>query len=74
MKPIKRRDVLKMLADKGFVFESEGRHPIYKNPATGQRVPVPNGRTISPGTMRDLLRFLNSEPTNNSKVISKVAD
>lgn len=58
MKAIKRREVVSMLQGEGFTYESEGRHPIFKCTSTGFRIPVPNGRDISPGTMRDILKLL----------------
>lgn len=58
VKAIKRREVVSMLQAEGYEYESEGRHPIFKCTSTGFRIPVPNGRDISPGTMRDILKLL----------------
>lgn len=58
MKAIKRRELVSMLEGIGFTYESEGRHPIYKCLYTGFRIPVPNGRDISPGTLRDINKLI----------------
>lgn len=58
MKAMKRRDVVRMLNELGFTYESEGKHPIFKCTLTGFRIPVPNGRDISPGTLRDITKLI----------------
>lgn len=73
MKAIKRRELIKVLERLGFSYESEGRHPIYKCIATGYRIPVPNGREIAPGTLRDIYKLLNNyKQLKNNKNSAKV--
>jgi predicted RNA binding protein YcfA (HicA-like mRNA interferase family) len=47
-----------MLEAEGYTYEGEGRHPMYKHMITGYRIPVPNGREVSPGTLRDILKLI----------------
>lgn len=59
MKALKRREVIDILKAAGFAYDGEGRHPIFKCSTSGFRIPVPNGREISPGTLRDILKLLD---------------
>jgi predicted RNA binding protein YcfA (HicA-like mRNA interferase family) len=58
VKAIKRRELVSELTTLGFVFDGEGRHPMFKCQFTGFRIPVPNGREVSPGTLRDILKLI----------------
>ncbi len=59
MKAAKRREVVAMLTLEGFTYEGDGKHPIYKCIQTGFRIPVPKGRDVSPGTLRDIIKLVN---------------
>ena len=74
MKATKRRDVVSWLNSLGFVYDCDGKHPIFKCTFTGFRIPVPNGRDISPGTLRDINKLIakakalrsNADESNNN--------
>lgn len=73
MKAMKRRELVKLLEQLGFAYESEGRHPIYRCISTGFRIPVPNAREVSPGTLRDIFKLINKfKELKNNKNSSKV--
>ncbi len=45
---MKRKDVIRRITELGAVFEREGaEHSIYRNPRTGQLVPVPRHAEIN---------------------------
>lgn len=56
MKAMKLKEVEALLSTKGFQFERTGRHDIWKHIITGLTLPLPNGKEISPGTMRDVMK------------------
>ena len=54
---MKRRDLLREIAALGAVFVHEGgRHSIYRNPRTGQLIPVPRHVEIAEGLARKIMR------------------
>lgn len=56
---MKRRQLLKHLADHGCVLRREGaNHSIYKNPATGDTAPVPRHSEIKDNLARKVCRDL----------------
>lgn len=57
---IKPRQLIKILQDKGFEERRvTGSHHIFRNPATGQIVPVPihGNKDIKKGTLRSILKM-----------------
>ena len=54
---MRRRELLKILADHGAVFVREGGdHDVYRNPRTGRLLPVPRHTEVSDGVTRKLLK------------------
>ena len=56
--PLTSEEVIKILKEKGFVFDrSKGSHQIYYNPNTGRRVVVPfHKKDLPKGTLIEILR------------------
>ncbi len=63
MKDLKRQELIRLLNAAGFYSDSRGKHEIFKD-ANGTRIPVPQHKVISPGTMRDIKRVLKSVNIN----------
>lgn len=60
MKSKKIKEVEKLLKDSGCQLKTVGAHNIWaKN--TGQIFSLPNHKTISPGILRQLTKFLEDE-------------
>ena len=56
---MKRRDLLKHLAEHGCVFKREGgRHSIYINTKTGRRTSVPRHNEVDDDTARGICKRL----------------
>jgi mRNA interferase HicA len=56
---VKRRQLLKHLADNGVVLRREGaNHSIYRNPATGETAPVPRHTEIADNLARKISKDL----------------
>jgi len=56
---MKRKDLLKKLADAGCVLIRHGnRHDIYQNPATGKKQPIPRHTEIDEHLAKHILKEL----------------
>jgi hypothetical protein len=55
MKTFKRKELLRLIAKLGGSYVGSGRHENYT--VNGVRFPLPNGREVSPGVMRDIRKF-----------------
>jgi len=56
---MKRKDLVKRLADAGCILERHGnRHDLYKNPATGKKQPVPRHNEINENLAKHILKQL----------------
>ncbi len=54
---MKRKDVIRRIAELGAVFVREGAsHTVYKNPRTGVLLVVPRHSEVSEGVSRRLIR------------------
>lgn len=59
MKDMKRKDVIRMLSSEGYVSSAVGEHEIFMN-AQGVRIPLPQHKVISPGTLRDIMKRIKA--------------
>ena len=56
---MKREDLIKRLAGPGCVFVRHGsRHDLYKNPATGEKQPVPGPNEIDENLAKHIIKEL----------------
>lgn len=55
MKTFKRKELIRLINQLGGGYVGSGRHENYT--VNGIKFPVPNGREVSPGTMRDICKF-----------------
>jgi mRNA interferase HicA len=60
---VKRRELIRQLEAAGCVLERHGaRHDIYRNPATGQKQPVPRHTDIEEPLAKHIKKFLGLKP------------
>lgn len=60
---MKRRQLLKHLADHGCVLRREGaNHSIYRNPETGETAPVPRHTEVANNLARKISKDLGIPP------------
>jgi mRNA interferase HicA len=60
---MKRSDLLQELDRAGCLLQRHGsRHDIYRNPATGQRQPVPRHAEIDDALAKHIKKYLGLEP------------
>jgi predicted RNA binding protein YcfA (HicA-like mRNA interferase family) len=56
---VKRRELIRELEAAGCVLDRHGsRHDIYRNPATGQKQPVPRHTEIDDALARHIKKYL----------------
>ena len=52
-----RQDLVRRIEGEGAIFIREGaRHTVYRNPFTGQTIPVPRHREVSERLAHDMIR------------------
>ena len=57
---MKRKDLLKLLHEKGCVFVRHGgSHDLYKNPQTGKKQPVPRHNEIDEYLSKHIIKILS---------------
>lgn len=58
MKPMKAKELEKLLFEMGFKLKKQSKHIIYDK--DGTHVAVPRSKTIAPGTLRNILKIARS--------------
>ncbi len=66
MKDMKRKEVIRMLNKAGYHSIGKGEHEIFAN-SLGVRIPVPQHKVISPGTLRDIIKRIKATNINEVK-------
>lgn len=60
-KPMKYRDLVKLLKDSGFIFAREGKgdHEVWEHEALSRPVIITHTREVSPGVTRNALKAID---------------